>query len=77
MYSTTNGSRRFSPYFLKLRILECLFSEILDHQIQMPTYVRTTKRVAEYKEFLLGADINAVPAKETLPTCDEIKGERR
>lgn len=48
-----------------------------DHQIQMPSYVGYTKKVPEYKDFLIGTDIIAVPAKETLPTCEEIRSERK
>jgi branched-chain amino acid transport system substrate-binding protein len=55
----------------RLQIRRC------DHQLQMPTYVGLTKKVPEYKNFLVGTDIVAVSAKETMPSCEEIRSERK
>ncbi len=47
-----------------------------DHQLQLPTFYGTTKKVPEYKDFLIGTDITMVPAKDSTPSCADIKKMR-
>jgi hypothetical protein len=35
-----------------------------------------TKKVPEYKDFLIGTDIITVPPKDGVPSCDEIMKAR-
>ena len=42
-----------------------------DHQVTLPMYYGVTKKVPGY-DFLIGADIVTIPAKDYLPTCEEM-----
>jgi len=44
-----------------------------DHQLLLPTFVGVTKKVPEYKDFLIGVDIVAVAPKDGVRSCEEIK----
>jgi branched-chain amino acid transport system substrate-binding protein len=54
----------------KLQIRKC------DHQLLLPVYYGVTKKVPEYKDFLIGTDIITVPPGEGYPTCEEIQQAR-
>jgi branched-chain amino acid transport system substrate-binding protein len=42
-----------------------------DHQLVLPMYYGTTKKVAGY-DFLIGSDMTSIPGKSYLPTCEEM-----
>lgn len=42
-----------------------------DHQIMLPTFFGITKKSSEY-DFLIASDIISIPAKEYMPTCQEV-----
>jgi len=44
-----------------------------DHQLLLPTYAGVTKKVPEYKDFLVGTDIMTVSPKDGAPSCEEIQ----
>jgi branched-chain amino acid transport system substrate-binding protein len=50
----------------KLQVRKC------DHQLLYPIFYGMTKKVPEYKDFLIGTDIVTVPAGTGYPTCEEI-----
>jgi branched-chain amino acid transport system substrate-binding protein len=50
----------------KLQVRKC------DHQLLYPVFYGMTKKVPEYKDFLIGTDIVTVPAGTGYPTCEEI-----
>jgi branched-chain amino acid transport system substrate-binding protein len=50
----------------KLQVRKC------DHQLLYPIFYGMTKKVPEYKDFLVGTDIVTVPAGTGYPTCEEI-----
>ncbi|MBN2403083.1 MAG: ABC transporter substrate-binding protein [Spirochaetes bacterium] len=43
-----------------------------DHQLLLPTYVGMTKKVPQYKDFLIGTGIVTVAPKDSAPSCNEI-----
>jgi branched-chain amino acid transport system substrate-binding protein len=43
-----------------------------DHQLLLPTFFGVTKKVPEYKDFLIGVDIVTVPPGDGVPTCDQV-----
>jgi branched-chain amino acid transport system substrate-binding protein len=47
-----------------------------DHQLLLPTFYGVTKKVPEYKDFLIGADIITVPPKDGVPSCEEVQKAR-
>ena len=47
-----------------------------DHQVALPMYFGVTKKVPQY-QFLIASDIVTVPAKDFMPTCEEIKALRK
>jgi branched-chain amino acid transport system substrate-binding protein len=47
-----------------------------DHQLLLPTFYGMTKKVPEYKDFLIGTDIITVPPKDGVPSCEEIAKAR-
>jgi branched-chain amino acid transport system substrate-binding protein len=47
----------------------------LDHQAMLPMYMGVTKKVAEYP-FLIATDIVTIPAKDVMPSIEEIKKAR-
>ncbi|HEY3277466.1 MAG TPA: ABC transporter substrate-binding protein [Syntrophorhabdaceae bacterium] len=47
-----------------------------DHQLLLPTFYGVTKKVPEYKDFLIGTDIVTVPPKDGVPTCEEVAKAR-
>ena len=47
-----------------------------DHQVTLPMYYGVTKKVPGY-DFLIGADIITIPAKDYLPTCEEMMKIRK
>lgn len=47
-----------------------------DHQVLLPTYFGVTKKVPEYKDFLIGVDIVTVAPQDGVPTCAEIQKAR-
>jgi branched-chain amino acid transport system substrate-binding protein len=46
-----------------------------DHQAMLPMYMGVTKKVAEYP-FLIATDIVTIPAKDVMPSIEEIKKAR-
>ncbi len=50
----------------KLQVRKC------DHQLLYPIYYGLTKKVPEYKDHLVGANLVTVPAGVGYPTCEEI-----
>jgi branched-chain amino acid transport system substrate-binding protein len=46
-----------------------------DHQAMLPMYMGVTKKVAEYP-FLIATDIVTIPAKNVMPSIEEIKKAR-
>ena len=50
----------------KLQVRKC------DHQLLYPMFYGMTKKVPEYKDFLIGTDIVTVPPGTGYPTCEEI-----
>ncbi len=44
-----------------------------DHQVVLPMFFGVTKKVAQFPDFLVGADLTVVAGKDIMPTCDEIK----
>jgi branched-chain amino acid transport system substrate-binding protein len=48
-----------------------------DHRVMLPTYIGVTKKTKEYKDFLIGTDIIAVPAKDSTPSCNDMKKVRK
>ena len=44
-----------------------------DHQLLLPTYAGITKKVPEYKDFLVGTDIQTVSPKDGAPTCEDVQ----
>ncbi len=48
-----------------------------DHRVMLPTYVGVTRRTKEYKDFLIGTDIVAVSAKDSTPSCEEVRQTRK
>ena len=47
-----------------------------DHQATLPMFFGVTKKAPEYP-FLIASDIVTIPAKDYLPTCQEIKALRK
>ena len=47
-----------------------------DHQVILPTFVGITKKVPQYKDFLIATDIVMVPPKDGAVSCEEIKKAR-
>jgi branched-chain amino acid transport system substrate-binding protein len=47
-----------------------------DHQLLLPMFYGVTKKVPEYKDFLIGTDIVTVPPKDGVPSCEEIQKAR-
>ncbi len=48
-----------------------------DHQLLLPTFYGVTKKVPEYKDFLIGTDIITVAAKDVAPSCEDIAQVRK
>ena len=46
-----------------------------DHQAMLPMYMGVTKKVPEYP-FLIATDIVTIPAKDVMPSIEEIKKAR-
>ena len=46
-----------------------------DHQILLPVFFGVTKKAPQY-EFLVAGDVVSVPAKEYMPSCEEIQKAR-
>jgi branched-chain amino acid transport system substrate-binding protein len=55
----------------KLELRKC------DHQLLLPTYVGVTKKVPEYKDFLIGTDIVTVSAADGIPSCEQVLKTRK
>ena len=47
-----------------------------DHQAMLPMFMGVTTKVPEYKDFLIATDIITIPAKDLMPTIEEIKAAR-
>ena len=47
-----------------------------DHQAMLPMFLGVTKKVPEYKDFLIATDIETIPAKDLMPTIEEVKAAR-
>ncbi len=47
-----------------------------DHQLLLPVFYGTTKKVPEYKDFLIGTDIITVPPKDGVPSCEDVAKAR-
>ena len=54
----------------KLEMRKC------DHQLLLPTYFGYANKVPEYKDFFIGTDMVTIPAKDVVPTCEEVAAER-
>jgi branched-chain amino acid transport system substrate-binding protein len=48
-----------------------------DHQLLLPTFVGVTKKVPEYKDFLIGTDIVMVSAADGVPSCEQVLKTRK
>ena len=48
-----------------------------DHQLMLPTFVGVTKKVPEYKDFLIGTDIIMVSAADGVPSCEQVLKARK
>ena len=48
-----------------------------DHQLLLPTFVGVTKKVPEYKDFLIGTDIVTVSAADGVPSCEQVLKTRK
>ena len=46
---------------------------VCDHQLLLPTYAGITKKVPQYKDFLIGTDIQTVSPQDGAPTCEDVK----
>ena len=46
-----------------------------DHQAMLPMFMGVTKKVPEYP-FLIASDIITIPAKDVMPSIEEIKKAR-
>jgi branched-chain amino acid transport system substrate-binding protein len=47
-----------------------------DHQLLLPTFYGITKKVPEYKDFLIGTDIITILPKDGVPSCEEVQKAR-
>jgi branched-chain amino acid transport system substrate-binding protein len=47
-----------------------------DHQLELPMYFGKTKVDPKY-DFLIAGDVQVVPAKDYMPTCEEVKNSRK
>lgn len=47
-----------------------------DHQIMLPTFFGITKKSSEY-DFLVAGDIVSIPAKDYMPSCQEVLKRRK
>jgi branched-chain amino acid transport system substrate-binding protein len=47
-----------------------------DHQLELPMYFGVTKVDPKY-DFLVAGDIQVIPAKDYMPTCEEVKNSRK
>ncbi|MCX5804208.1 MAG: ABC transporter substrate-binding protein [Proteobacteria bacterium] len=54
----------------KLEVRKC------DHQLVLPMYYGVTKKNPKY-DFLIAADIETIPGKDYMPTCDEMRKMRK
>ncbi len=48
-----------------------------DHQLLLPTFIGVTKKVPEYKDFLIGTDIIMVSAADGVPSCEQALKARK
>jgi branched-chain amino acid transport system substrate-binding protein len=48
-----------------------------DHQLELPMYWGVTKKDAKYPDFLISGDNQVIPAKDYMPTCDEVLKARK
>ncbi|HVN25665.1 MAG TPA: ABC transporter substrate-binding protein [Syntrophorhabdales bacterium] len=48
-----------------------------DHQLMLPTFVGVTKKVPEYKDFLIATDIIMVTAADGVPSCAQVLKTRK
>jgi hypothetical protein len=48
-----------------------------DHQLLSPTFVGVTKKVPEYKDFLIATDIIMVSAADGVPSCEQALKARK
>jgi len=48
-----------------------------DHQLELPMYWGVTKKDPKYPDFLISADNQVIPAKDYMPTCEEVLKERK
>jgi branched-chain amino acid transport system substrate-binding protein len=48
-----------------------------DHQLELPMYWGVTKKDPKYPDFLVSADTRVIPAKDYMPTCEEITKLRK
>jgi branched-chain amino acid transport system substrate-binding protein len=46
-----------------------------DHQLQLPVFFGVTRKSPQY-DFLVAGDVVSVPAKDFMPTCEEIRKAR-
>ncbi len=48
-----------------------------DHQLELPMYWGVTKRDPKYPDFLVSGDNQVIPAKDYMPTCEEVLKNRK
>ncbi|MBN1848281.1 MAG: ABC transporter substrate-binding protein [Deltaproteobacteria bacterium] len=47
-----------------------------DHQAMLPMFLGVTKKVPQYKDFLIATDVTTVPAEDLMPTIEEVRAAR-
>ena len=48
-----------------------------DHQVMLPMFWGVTKKSPRYKDFLIATDIQTIPAKDYMPSCEEVLAHRK
>jgi len=48
-----------------------------DHQLELPMYWGVTKKDPKYPDFLVSGDTQVIPAKDYMPTCEEVLKDRK
>ncbi len=48
-----------------------------DHQLELPMYWGVTKKDPKYPDFLISADNQVIPARDYMPSCEEVLKERK
>ena len=48
-----------------------------DHQLELPMYWGVTKKDPKYPDFLISAENQVIPAKDYMPSCEEVLKDRK